>query len=111
MGNAWPASSLPESLLHRADATRGLPGGHHHHERNTVTPPAFRPLSVAVLRGMLYALFVGVVSVIVAATPADLAFFGTYAMPLAFAARVLEAALLDRKQPPQLGPLGGKGPA
>ena len=70
-----------------------------------------KPLNVAAIRGLLYALVTGAIAVIVAATPAELETFGPWAPVLILLARVGEAALLDRKQPPQVGALGGKGPA
>lgn len=69
-----------------------------------------KPTTVAAIRGLFYVFVVGVIAVIVAATPADMEMFGRFAAPLAFLARIGEAVLLDRKQPPQAGPLGG-GPA
>lgn len=70
-----------------------------------------KPINVAALRGLLWALLTAAVSVVVAATPVELEVFGWAAPVLVLLARVLEAGILDRKQPPQLGPLGGKGPA
>lgn len=79
-----------------------------------MTPPAYRPTSptqVAAIRGMLYALVTAAVGVIIAATPADITTFGPFAPVFVLLARVGEAVLLDRRQPPQDGALGGKGPA
>ena len=45
----------------------------------------------------------------VAATPAEMGIFGWAAAPLVFLARVLEAGILDRKQPPPLGRSGARG--
>jgi hypothetical protein len=70
-----------------------------------------KPITVAALRGLLWALFTGAVAVLVAATPIELEVFGAAAPFLVLGARVFEAALLDRSQPTQRGPLGGKGPA
>ena len=70
-----------------------------------------KPINVAALRGVLWALIAGAVTVIVAATPVELEVFGWAAPILVFLARVLEAGILDRKQPPQAGRLGGQGPA
>lgn len=70
-----------------------------------------KPVHVAALRGLLWALVAAVVAVVVAATPVELEALGPAAPVVLLGARVLEAALLDRKQPTQLGAWGGKGPA
>lgn len=66
------------------------------------------PTKVAAVRGLLYALLTAAIGVVIAATPADLSTLGPWAPVIVLVARVGEAVLLDRKQPPQAGPLGGK---
>jgi hypothetical protein len=68
-----------------------------------------KPTTVAAVRGLLYALLTAAIGVLVAATPVELAALGPWAPLLVLLARVGEAALLDRRQPPQDGPLGGRG--
>jgi hypothetical protein len=67
-----------------------------------------KPTTVAAVRGLLYALLTAAIGVLVAATPVELAALGPWAPLLVLLARVGEAALLDRRQPPQAGPLGGQ---
>lgn len=69
-----------------------------------------KPTTVAALRGLLYAAIVAAIAVVIAATPADLSVLGPAAPIVVLVARWGEALILDRKQPPQAGPLGG-GPA
>lgn len=69
------------------------------------------PLTVATTRGLIYGVVTALIAAVVALTPADIATLGPIAPFLAIAARMAEAAILDRRQPPQLGRLGGKGPA
>lgn len=71
----------------------------------------YRPTTVALNRGLLWSLVAAIVAVVIAATPADLDALGPWAPLIVLVARVLEAVLLDRKQPPQIGALGGQGPA
>lgn len=66
-----------------------------------------KPTTVAAVRGLLYALLTAAIGVLVAATPVELESLGPWAPLLVLLARVGEAALLDRQQPP--GPLGGRG--
>ncbi len=73
-------------------------------------PTPTKPINVAALRGLLYGALAALVAGVVALTPADLGSFGWAVPILAILARMGEAALLDRNQPPQAGPLGG-GPA
>lgn len=70
-----------------------------------------KPVAVAALRGLLYAAVAAIVAVVIAASPADLADFGPAAPVILWVARIAEAWLLDRRQPRQLGALGGKGSA
>lgn len=70
-----------------------------------------RPTIVALARGLLYAALTAVIGAVIALTPTDLESLGPWAPVLVVLARVGEAALLDRRQPPQAGPLGGQGPA
>lgn len=66
------------------------------------------PSRVAALRGLLYAGITAAIAVVIAATPADLSVLGPATPVVVLVARWGEAMLLDRKQPPQAGPLGGK---
>lgn len=70
-----------------------------------------RPLAVAANRGLLWSLAAAILGVVIAATPADLETLGPWAPLIVLVARVLEAVVLDRRQPPQIGALGGQGPA
>lgn len=73
-------------------------------------PTPTKPINVAALRGVLYGVLAAGIAGVVALTPGDLGAWGWLVPILAVLARMGEAALLDRNQPPQAGPLGG-GPA
>lgn len=66
-----------------------------------------KPTTVAFLRGLLLAVLAAVAALLVNVTSADAGDLGPYVPILVLAGRYLEGWVLDRRQAPQAGALGG----
>ncbi len=66
-----------------------------------------KPTTVAFLRGLVLAALAAIAALLVQVSEADAGDLGPYVPVIVLAGRYLEGWVLDRRQAPQAGPLGG----